>query len=146
MNNEPIEIVDSFSFMSKTNEIWDSHNANDIEKIHLEYIKSVLSVSKNTNTAMVYFETGRLPMRTLKLLRIFNFWFKLFQSKNCILKSRHVMLYDECEHTISLSKNPVRNIKSKLFEIWLGQVCCVKAYVYFKLFSTYEQGITDNFI
>lgn len=73
MNNEPIEIVDSFSLMSKTSEIWDSHNANDIEKIHLEYIKSVLSVSKNTNTAMVYFETGRLPMRTLKLLRIFNF-------------------------------------------------------------------------
>lgn len=53
MNNEPIEIVDSFSLMSKTSEIWDSHNANDIEKIHLEYIKSVLSVSKNTNTAMV---------------------------------------------------------------------------------------------
>lgn len=31
------------------------HAANIIEKVHLEYIKSVLSVKKNTNTAVVYF-------------------------------------------------------------------------------------------
>ena len=41
-------------------EVWGSHYANDVEKVHLEYKKSILSVRKNTNTASVYFETGRL--------------------------------------------------------------------------------------
>lgn len=41
-------------------EIWDMHAANNIEKVHLEYIKFVLSLKKNTNTAIVYVETGRL--------------------------------------------------------------------------------------
>lgn len=39
-------------------EVWGNHSACDIEKIHLEFIKNVLCVRKNTNTSMVYFETA----------------------------------------------------------------------------------------
>ena len=46
--------------------VWGSHNVNDVEKVDLEYIKSIFGVRKNTNTASVYFETGRLPMKAVR--------------------------------------------------------------------------------
>ena len=41
----------------------------------------------NTNTASVYFESGRLPMKTVRYFRIFKFWFEVLCSENCIIKN-----------------------------------------------------------
>lgn len=59
-----LSIFDTYiaSILNYGCEIWGMHAANDIEKVHLEYIRFVLSVKKNTNTALVYFETGRLSL------------------------------------------------------------------------------------
>jgi hypothetical protein len=57
-----------------------------LKKVHLEYLKSVLCVRKNTNNVMVYIETGRLPMNIVRWFRVFKFWFKILQSENCILR------------------------------------------------------------
>ena len=51
------------------------HSANYVENVHFEYIKSISGVRKNTNTASVYFETGRLPMKIVRFFFMFKFWF-----------------------------------------------------------------------
>ena len=65
-----ISLFDTYvaSILNYGCEVWCSHSANDVEKVHLEYIKSILGVRKITNTASVYFETGRLPMKTVRFL------------------------------------------------------------------------------
>lgn len=46
-----------------------------IEDRTLEFLLYVLEVRKNTNTFMVYFETGRLPLNSIRNFRMFKFWF-----------------------------------------------------------------------
>lgn len=46
--------------------VWGNHSARDIGKIHLEFRKNVLYFRKNTNTSIVYFETGRLPLKIVR--------------------------------------------------------------------------------
>ena len=43
-------------------EIWGFQNGRDLEKVKLKYLKTLLGVKKNTNSAAVYYETGRYPM------------------------------------------------------------------------------------
>ena len=64
-----------------------------IEKVHLEFLRYVLGVRKNTNTSMVYFETGRLSMYFIRIFNMFKFWFKIMQSENCILRASYECLY-----------------------------------------------------
>ncbi|XP_055997458.1 uncharacterized protein LOC130047118 [Ostrea edulis] len=40
------------SILNYSCEVWGSHSAKDVEKVHLEYLKSVLGVRKNTNNGM----------------------------------------------------------------------------------------------
>ena len=42
-------------------------------KVHLEFLRYVLGVRKNTNTSMVYFETGRLPLYSTRIFRMNNY-------------------------------------------------------------------------
>ena len=63
-------------------EIWNFQNGTDVQ---LQYLKTLLGVKKNMNSAVVYCETGRFPMKVIRLFRIFSFWFKLLKSHNCIL-------------------------------------------------------------
>ena len=43
-------------------EIWGSHKGDDIEKVHLNFLKGTLKVRRSAVNAMVYFELGRVPM------------------------------------------------------------------------------------
>ena len=119
-----ISLFDTYvaSILNYGCEVWGSHSANDVEKVHLEYIKSILGVRKNTNTASVYFETGRLPMKTVRFFRMFKFWFKVLCSENCIIKNCYGELYNNCERMNKSNRNWACCIKDKLFEIGLGYV------------------------
>ena len=70
------------------------HRAPDIEKVHLEFLKSVLGVRRNTNTTMIYFETGRLPLYHVRILRMFKFWFKLlYYNLKIVYLGLHMNIY-----------------------------------------------------
>ena len=43
-------------------EIWGFHKAPDIERIHIKFLKQILSVKQNTCNATVYGELGRFPI------------------------------------------------------------------------------------
>ena len=50
------------SILNYASEIWGFHKGDAIEKIHLEYLKIMLKVRKNTSSLMIYNELGRLPL------------------------------------------------------------------------------------
>jgi hypothetical protein len=97
-------------------EVWGMHRAPDIEKVHLESLKSVLGVRRNTNTTctMIHFETGRLPLYHVRILRMFKFWFKLLQTENCVLGAAYEYLYNVCENTKRNSHNWAVFVKEQL--------------------------------
>ena len=56
------------------------HNGKDVEKSTTTILENLLGVKKNTNSAVVYCETGRFPLKVVRLFRIFKFQFKLLQN------------------------------------------------------------------
>lgn len=73
--------------LSYASEVWEFHKGDAIKKIHLEYLKILFKVRKNTSSLMVYNELGRLPLCTQRKIGIVKCWCKLLESKNCIIKS-----------------------------------------------------------
>ena len=43
-------------------EVWGINMGNDIEQLHLSFMKTVLGVKPSTNTCLIYTETGRFPL------------------------------------------------------------------------------------
>ena len=62
-------------------EIWGFNNFLDLERLQLKYIKYTLKLKKNTSTAMVYGETGILPVEYHVKYRMINFWVSLITGK-----------------------------------------------------------------
>ena len=108
------------SVLSYACEIWGHHPAPDIEKIHVKYCKRLLSVKNSTNSALVYMETGRLPLSTYRRIRMFKYWFKLLSTDNCILKSMYNVLLTACESGRNFKLNWVNFIKTELNALGLG--------------------------
>ena len=67
--------------------MWGNHKADDIEKVHLYFLKRILKVRKTAVNNMVYCELGRYPMYYERQRRLIQFWFKLLNTDNCILKA-----------------------------------------------------------
>ena len=70
-------------------EVWETHRGPDIEKVHLEFRKYIdlyfrlylqLGVKKSIPSAMVYFELRRIPMCSIRKLRILKYWCKLIST------------------------------------------------------------------
>ena len=101
-------------------EVWGSHKAHDVEKVHLDFCKNILGVTRRTNNVMVYIETGRLPLRFVRLIRMFKFWFKLLTSENCILREIYSAMLIECENPTPPRNNWLFNIKEELSRLGLA--------------------------
>ncbi|XP_078312623.1 uncharacterized protein LOC144619140 [Crassostrea virginica] len=128
-------------------EVWGSHRGPDIEKVHLEFLRYVLGVRKNTNTSMVYFETGRLPLYFTRIFRMFKFWFKMMQSENCILRASYECLYHLCENSKKYCSSWVSFIKEQLYCLGLGYIWndqnCINSHVCLPII---RQRLKDHFI
>ena len=66
-------------------EIWGFYKSNDIEKVHMRFLKQILGVRKQTSNIAVYGELGRFPLVVLIRIRILNYWFKILNSPNSLL-------------------------------------------------------------
>ena len=51
-------------------EVWGFHKGQDIERLHLKFLKQVLKVIQHTTSSMVYGELGRVPMYVIRKIRI----------------------------------------------------------------------------
>ena len=50
---------------------------NDMEKVQIRYLKSVLGVRKQTPTLAVYTETGRFPLMIRQKINMIKYWGRL---------------------------------------------------------------------
>ena len=92
----------------------------NIEKVHLDYCKHVFGVKKLTNNVLIYAETGRLPLKVCRLIRIFKFLFKLLRTENCILGDAYKYLLMQCNDFTFRGTNWLSSVKNELFRLGLG--------------------------
>ena len=62
------------------------HPAHDIEKVHMNFCKRILSVKRSATNVVILSELGRTPLCIDRKIRILKYWLKLLKTKNCILK------------------------------------------------------------
>jgi hypothetical protein len=58
-------------------EIWGFQNIDELEKVHLKFMKIILRLNKSTPTCMVYGELGTYPLKVSIYSRIVSFWGRL---------------------------------------------------------------------
>ena len=66
-------------------EIWGFCRSDDIEKVHLRFLKQILDVRKQTSNVAVYGELGRFPLFVLRKIRILKYWFKILTAPDSLL-------------------------------------------------------------
>jgi len=74
-------------------EIWGFENINILEKVHLRFLKNILSVRSSTPNFMVYGETGRYPLAIKVKTRVLNFWTKLLMNQTKLSGIMYNLLY-----------------------------------------------------
>ena len=97
-------------------EIWGFHKANDIEKVHLNFLKQILGVRRQTCNIAVYGEVGRVPLYVLRKVRILKYWYKILSSQNTLLYK----VYEQQKNSImqgSSENNWVFQLKLLLNEL-----------------------------
>ena len=68
-------------------ETWGSHKGEDIEKVHLNFLKRTLKVRRSAVNFMVYFELGRVSMYVERYYRMLKYWCKILKTENIVLKT-----------------------------------------------------------
>ena len=63
--------------LSYSCEIWGFCEAGPIERLHLSFLKSILSVRNNTPSWFVYKELNSFPLKNDRLIRIIKYWLKI---------------------------------------------------------------------
>ena len=64
-----------------------------LEKIHLRFLKQILSVRPSTPSFMVYGETVRYPLEMKIKLRVLIVWVKLLQNEDKLCSNMYQLLY-----------------------------------------------------
>ena len=104
-----------------SSEIWGFENKNIIEKLHIQFLKQILSIRNSTPNYMVYGESGRYPLEVNIKLRMLNFWSKLLCENNKLSSSIYKLLYEM--HSRGVCNTPwLEYVKSTLNELGLTYV------------------------
>ena len=61
------------------------HKGQDIERLHLKFLKQVLEVNQHTTISMVYGELGRVPMFVIRKIRIVRYRFKIIKNPDLLI-------------------------------------------------------------
>ena len=67
-------------------EIWEFYKRDDIEKVHMRFLKQVVGVRKQTSNIAVYRKLGRFPLVILRKIRILKYWFKILNALESLLR------------------------------------------------------------
>ncbi|MCG8046600.1 MAG: reverse transcriptase family protein, partial [Candidatus Thiodiazotropha endolucinida] len=85
--SEKIKIFDAMvsPILSYGSEIWGFHEALDVERVHLKFLKQIIGVRSQTSNNAVYGETGRVPLAVIRKTRILKYWFKIIKNPNSLV-------------------------------------------------------------
>ena len=148
----PRHVLDLFdklvsSILSYGSEIWGFCKANKIERVHLQFCKTLLGVNQSTQNSYIYGKLGRIPYQIQRYFSIIKYWFKVInKDENKYVNAIYKMMLRDLE--INARKinwaSLVRNLLSNLgfFAVWLNQgVGDVKLFL-----TMLRQRIKDQFI
>jgi len=92
------QLFDAFvlPILNYSSEIWGYTKSKELERIHLKFCKRLLRVRVNTCTAAVYGELGRYPLYIQRYVKLIQYWFKLIDSDNIILRTIYNAALDDC--------------------------------------------------
>ena len=112
-------------------EIWGFENSPILEKIHLRFLKNILSIRSTTPNYMVYGETGRTPLDIKVKTRMLNFWSKILCNPDK-LSGKLYQLFLQLHSTGLCNSGWITNIKSILDNtgysfVWNSQSMLTKA-------------------
>ena len=97
-------------------EYWGFEKAEEIERLHIQYLKNLLELRQLTPNVMVYLVSGRLPLIYIRYLRIIKYWLKLKDPGNSNILSASI-LTQMSQSNVSFSW--LDNIKSLLTSLGL---------------------------
>ena len=81
--------------MEYSSEVWfQNKNINNLEKIHLSYMKNILRTKTSTSTIALYSELGRFPIALRLKCRLVNYWKRLigFNSRHPVKQAYNTLL------------------------------------------------------
>jgi hypothetical protein len=62
------------SMLLYASEVWDFHEANNVDIIQNKFCRKILGVKKSTNLVGMYDELGLQPFSVLRKFRIIKYW------------------------------------------------------------------------
>ena len=133
------------SVMSYSCEIWGFREAEEMEKIYIGFLKSILGVRKSTPSAYVHIELGTTPLILKRKERIIKYWFKILNldNSNPIKKMYHILL-DDVNKGLSKS-NWVYFVQKLLFQSGFGFIWYQQEVFNQKLFfSEFKERLKDT--
>ena len=97
-------------------EIWGFCRSDDIEKVHLRFLKQILGVRKQTSNVAVYGELGRFPLFVLRKIRILKYWFKILTAPDSLLYKVYLqqVTYLNIDANFNCWAQCVRNLLNEL--------------------------------
>jgi hypothetical protein len=113
--SEKLKLFDSMvlPILNYGAEVWGFHEAPDIEKIHLKFLKQILCVRQQTTTSAVLGEFGRFPLSIMRKIRIIKHWYRVMKSPNS-LSYKVMTMTDRNGEIINTWSKKVRNLLSTL--------------------------------
>ena len=104
--------------LSYSSEFWGVFSIEAIERVHTLAIKRFLKVSIHSSNAIVYAETGRVPLSINLIISSIKYWFKLLRKPDSYLnKQAYLMMLKNCENG---KENWVMKVKNILCENGFG--------------------------
>ena len=107
-------------------EVWGFSKADQVERVHTSFCKSVLRIRRSSANYFCYGELGRKPLRVLRISRIIKFWLDLItDKKGTVMYKLYKLMYDaseanrQIENWASLVKNSLCNLG--FLQVWLQQ-------------------------
>ena len=126
---EKLKLFDSLvgSVLSYASEVWGYSKADDIERVHTRFCRSLLGVKRSTNLSGLYMELGRIPLAVFRQIRMLIYWSRIIKSQDPLICSVYAMLRNDADqgHTYN-NLNWASHIKSFLDQfgfsnVWLDQ-------------------------
>ncbi len=107
-------------------EVWGFSLSLQVERVHLQFCKSLLGVKRSTQNDFIYGELGRTTLRTGRFYNIIKYWFKVIQSgERKYIKCIYMMMLNDIERlpTVKNWASLVKNILAELgfYHVWLSQ-------------------------
>ena len=112
--------------LNYSSEVWGFCQANQIERVHLQFCKNLLGVKQSTQNSFIYGELGRETFQAKRHFSIIKYWLKILNAKenkyiNIVYKMmlNDMELYPDMKNWASLVKKLLSSLG--FYEVWLNQ-------------------------